>query len=133
MALTVDPQIRAAYLKALEEGDLTALRELQATTMAGLHGLRDLELEQLLAEGLRIEAEVYNKDGDLIGTTPKPNPRAEPFLKLNDQLGATAAQQAVTPKSRGDQEAQKALSHADWILGLRRGLPAAAAAGEGDD
>jgi len=104
VALTVDDGTRAKLLAAITSGDTSQVAELVATLMAGMHQLADSELAQTIKEGgFSVDADVY-KDGEYVGSVAKVNPRAEPLLKLLEMVGATAAQQAITPKAAGERK-----------------------------
>jgi hypothetical protein len=126
-----------AYLTALQTGDLDGLRELAATSMAGQLALAQGELSVLLQEGLVVQVPVVgrNAEGDLevIAERPVENPRAANTLALLRQLGHTAADQAITPKSSGERDRDRGLGLAGklaWVSQMRKGL---AGVGEGGD
>jgi hypothetical protein len=124
-----------AYLAAIETGDLKGLAELAATSMAGQLALAHGELAALMHEGLVVNFPIVsrNADGDLevVAQRPIENPRAANTFQLLRQLGHTAADQAITPRSSGERERDQGLGlagRAAWLSQMRRGL-----AGEGDD
>jgi hypothetical protein len=123
------------YLAAIERGDLNGLAELAATSMAGQLALAHGELSLLMNEGLVVQVPVVgrNADGDLkvIAERPVENPRAANTFQLLRQLGHTATDQAITPKSSGERERDQGLGlagRAAWVSQMRKGL-----AGEGED
>ena len=123
------------YLAAIERGDLNGLAELAATSMAGQLALAQSELSTLLQEGLVVQIPVVgrNADGDLevVAERPLENPRAANTFQLLRQLGHTAADQAITPRSSGERERDRGLGlagRAAWVSQMRKGL-----AGEGED
>ena len=123
------------YLAAIERGDLSGIAELAATSMAGQLALAHGELNTLLSEGLVVHVPVVgrNAEGDLevIAERPIENPRAANTLQLLRQLGHTAADQAVTPKSSGERERDQGLGlagRAAWVNRMRKGL-----SGESED
>jgi len=123
------------YLAAIERGDLNGLAELAATSMAGQLALAQGELAVLLQEGLVVQVPVVgrNADGDLevVAERPIENPRAANTFQLLRQLGHTATDQAITPKSSGERERDRGLGlagRAAWVSQMRKGL-----AGEGED
>ncbi|HET9229061.1 MAG TPA: hypothetical protein VFR31_20455 [Thermoanaerobaculia bacterium] len=123
------------YLAAIERGDLNGLAELAATSMAGQLALAQGELATLLHEGLVVQVPVVgrNADGDLevVAERPIENPRAANTFQLLRQLGHTATDQAITPKSSGERERDQGLGlagRAAWVSQMRKGL-----AGEGED
>jgi hypothetical protein len=125
----------AKYVAAIERGDLAGLAELAATSMAGQLALAQGELAVLLREGLVVQVPVVgrNADGDLevVAERPIENPRAANTFQLLRQLGHTATDQAITPKSSGERERDQGLGlagRAAWVSQMRRGL-----AGEGED
>lgn len=119
--LVFDPDVRERYLRALSKGDLEGLQELNAQAFAALHGLRNQELGALLQEGLQVEEDVLTKDGDVIGIRFKTNPRAFPFLELNKQLGTTADQHRITPKSQGEGRRDESFSALVDFMSSKRG------------
>jgi hypothetical protein len=128
-------EVRTAYLKAVQTGDLEGIHELAATSLAGQLALAQGELAVLLQEGLVVQVPVVarNAEGDLevIAERPVENPRAANTLALLRQLGHTAGDQAVTPKSSGERDRDRGLGLAGklaWVSQMRKGL-----AGEGGD
>lgn len=101
--LVINPDVRKRYLEALE-GNLDGLREQTATFFAAMASLSQDELAALQSEGLAVKFDIFGKDGTLAGTGTKVNPRAEPLLKFLENLGMTASQQAITPKSAGEKK-----------------------------
>ncbi len=129
-------EVMAKYLAAIQTGDLSGLAELAATSMAGQLALAHGELAVLMQEGLVAHVPVVarNADGDLevVAERPIENPRAANTFQLLRQLGHTAADQAITPKSNGERERDHGLGlagRAAWVQQMRRGL----AAGERED
>ncbi len=123
------------YLAAIERGDLTGLAELAATSMAGQLALAHGELSHLMNEGLVVQVPIVgrNADGDLevVAERPVENPRAANTFQLLRQLGHTAADQTITPRSSGERERDQGLGlagRAAWVSQMRKGL-----AGEGED
>jgi hypothetical protein len=127
--LVTDDDVRARLVKAIREGDLDGLAELQATLLAAMHGLGTQELAEVIREGLMIESEVF-KDGEPVGTMQRTNPRAEPLLKLLDMLGATAAQQSITPKAVGERKRDEGIG---GVLEMYKRRAAIASARAGSD
>lgn len=124
------------YLAAIERGDLAGLAELAATSMAGQLALAHGELSLLMQEGLVVQVPIVsrNADGDLevVAERPVENPRAANTFQLLRQLGHTAADQAITPRSSGERERDQGLGlagRAAWVSQMRKGL---AGEGEGD-
>lgn len=129
--------VMQAYLTAIKTGDLDGLAELAATSMAGQLALAQGELASLLREGLVVQVPVVgrNAEGDLevVAERPVENPRAANTFQLLRQLGHTATDQAITPRSSGERERDHGLGlagRAAWVSQMRKGL---AGAGEGDD
>ena len=128
-------EVMQAYLAAIQGGDLAGLAELSAASMAGQLALAHGELAALLREGLVSQVPVVgrNADGDLevVAERPIENPRAANAFQLLRQLGHTAADQAITPKSSGERERDQGLGlagKAAWVSQMRKGL-----AGGGED
>ena len=127
--------VMQAYLTALQTGDLEGIHELAATSLAGQLALAQGQLSVLLQEGLVVQVPVVarNAEGDLevIAERPVENPRAANTLALLRQLGHTAGDQAITPKSSGERDRDRGLGLAGklaWVSQMRKGL-----AGEGGD
>jgi hypothetical protein len=123
------------YLAAIERGDLSGIAELAALSMTGQLALAHGELNTLLTEGLVVQVPIVgrNAEGDLevVAERPVENPRAANTLQLLRQLGHTAADQAITPKSSGERKRDEGLGlagRAAWVNQMRRGL-----AGESED
>ncbi|HSN85125.1 MAG TPA: hypothetical protein VL025_00140 [Thermoanaerobaculia bacterium] len=121
--------VMQAYLSAIQTGDLNGLAELAATSMAGQLALAHGELNALLQEGLVVQVPVLgrNTDGDLevVAERPVENPRAANTFQLLRQLGHTAADQAITPRSSGERERDQGLGlagRAAWVSQMRKGL-----------
>ncbi len=128
----------AKYLAAIERGDLNGLAELAATSMAGQLALAQGELAALIQEGLVVQVPVVsrNAEGELevVAERPVENPRAANTFQLLRQLGHTAADQAITPKSSGERQRDQGLGlagRAAWVNQMRKGL-AGEDQGEGD-
>jgi len=124
------------YLTAIERGDLAGLAELAATSMAGQLALAHGELSTLMHEGLVVQVPIVgrNTDGDLevVAERPVENPRAANTFQLLRQLGHTAADQTITPRSSGERERDQGLGlagRAAWVSQMRKGL----AGGEDSD
>ena len=127
--------VMQAYLSAIQTGDLNGLAELAATSMAGQLALAHGELNSLLQEGLVVQVPVLgrNAKGDLevVAERPVENPRAANTFQLLRQLGHTAVDQAITPRSSGERERDQGLGlagRAAWVSQMRKGL-----AGGGED
>lgn len=108
--LVVNEATRAKISAAIQSGNTAEVSDLVATLMAGMHHLSERELAQLIDEGLRIESDVY-KDGEYVGSVARVNPRAEPLIKLLEMVGATAAQQAITPKAAGERKRDEGIGN----------------------
>jgi hypothetical protein len=100
----VNPDIKAAYLQAIAKGDPSAIAGIAATSLAAQTELAFSELQSLKKEGFSIERPILGDEGEIVGTVSTTNPRAFPVLKLLDQLGHTAGQQAITPKASGERQ-----------------------------
>lgn len=106
--LVANPEIKAAYQRAIESGDPSGLAGIAATSLAVQTELALTELGKLRTEGFSIERPVFGVDGNgdpiELGSQPTTNPRAFPTLKLLEQLGHTGPQQAATPKAAGERK-----------------------------
>ena len=121
--------VMQAYLAAIQTGDLKGLAELAATSMAGQLALAHGELSALMHEGLVVQVPIVgrNAEGDLevVAERPVENPRAANTFQLLRQLGHTAADQAITPRSSGERESDQGLGlagSAAWVSQMRKGL-----------
>lgn len=130
LPLVVDESVRQKVVAAIQKGESSALAELTGTLLAGMHMLSAQELQKLLDEGFSIPFTVMSPDGEPIDMV-KTNPRAEPTLKLLDMVGATAAQQSITPKSRGEQKRDEGLGELAELLTRRAALASGPPAPEG--
>lgn len=131
--LVVNEATRAKLLKAIESGDPTQAQDLIATLMAGMHELAGSQLAEVMREGLSVDVDVFGSDGERVGSTVKVNPRAEPMLKLLEMVGATAAQQAITPKASGERKRDEGIGKALDFYKRRRELAAATFGGPPGD
>ena len=109
LPLAVNPDVKAAFQLAIEKGNPMAVAGLAATSLAAQTELAFAEIEKLRKEGFSIERPILgeaNAEGvpEILGTVSTTNPRAFPLLKLLDQLGHTAGQQSITPKSSGERQ-----------------------------
>lgn len=117
VALMADDHIRETLLAALRKGDTEGLEELTAGSMAGLFRLHGRTLDELNADGFAVSRPGRDGGGGCT-EAPTTHPSAFPFLELNKQLGLTADQQALTPKSRG--ETRRNTTEADHMEWMRR-------------
>lgn len=128
VALVADSAVLAAYTKALTTGDLAELGQLEAHTLAKLATLRDQELDKIHDEGgLAIDQSVFDGEGEETGSRKVENPRAKPFLALNQQVGSTAKDNAITPSSRAEKGLNEGLTDAArraWVDKMRLGVEA---------
>jgi|GEM_PF-1244254 len=120
-----------AYLNALRTGDVKGLEELTATSLAAQAVLGQSELAILLGEGFVTEQPLVGRTEDggteIIGYRPVENPRAANTLRLLQQIGHTAADQVLTPKSRGEKRRDEGLGRAGqaaWVAQMRHQLAA---------
>jgi hypothetical protein len=119
----------AAFAQAIENGDIKGLRDLTAASLAGQTVLAHSQLQELIREGLVVDFPIIgkNQDGEveIVGSRPVENPRAAQTLKLLQQLGHTAQDQAITPKSQGERNRDEGLGqagHAAFITRMRQQL-----------
>lgn len=132
--LTTNPELKERFVTAIREGKVEGLAEISGTFLAATSELAAQELQRLKEEGFSVLTPVINPEtGEpFMGDDGKPiviarkNPRGEHTLKALEMVGATAAQQAITPKSRAekgrDEGIQSALEHA---ADMRRRFPVA--------
>lgn len=124
-------ETRKRIQAAIENGDGRAMADLQAGLLAQLHNLTASELDKLSEESLSIECPIVGKNAagetEIVGYTTRVNPRAEPVHKFLEQLGATAAQQAITPKAAGEKKRDEGIGSAFELYKRRSALAAAKA------
>lgn len=124
MPLVVDSDKRDAYMRALREGDRSALQPLVAGKLAALDALVETELAQLVKEGLVIDQEIFGGDGQ-VATQKRENPRFAPLHKAMQTLGVDAREQLTTPRSAADAKAAGAVAAGvgliDRLLSFRQG------------
>lgn len=126
--LAINPEIRDRYVAAVKSGDFEGLAEFIGGLLGGMGHLAHQELGETIREGLAVSFEIFGPDRQS-ATGVKVNPRAEPLLKLLDMLGATAAQQALTPKSRGERERDEGIGGMLEIYKRRSALAGARSEG----
>lgn len=122
--LVVDEDVRRKVVAAIQKGESDGMAELTGTLLAGMHMLSAQELGKLLEEGMSVTYDVASPDGESFLSMTKTNPRAEPTLKLLDMVGATAAQQSITPKSKGEQKRDEGMGELAELLTRRAALAA---------
>lgn len=103
LPLVVNAELRETYVKAIRTGEFEGLSEFVGTLLAGMGETAAQELGRVMTEGLSVEFDIFGPDG-ATATGVKANPRAEPLLKMLEMLGATASQQAITPKAAGERK-----------------------------
>lgn len=121
--IAVNPELRARFVEAIRKGEYEGLAEFTGTLLAGMGELSAQELGRVMDEGLAIDFSTFGPDGE-VATGKKTNPRAEPLIKLLEMVGATATQQAITPKSRGEQKRDQGLSELADLLTRRAAITA---------
>jgi hypothetical protein len=108
--LTTNPELRQRYVDAIRDGKVEGLAEISGTFLAAQSELAAQELGRLKSEGFTIETPILDPEtgqpfldsqGNPITITRK-NPRGEHTLKVLEMVGATAAQQAITPKAKAE-------------------------------
>jgi hypothetical protein len=103
LPLVVDADLKRRYLAAIG-GDGEQLVELAAVGLAAQATLMGQEMAKLQSEGFVIEQPAFvDNDGD-VHHKRVVNPRAAPVFQTLENLGHTAAQQAITPKSAGEKK-----------------------------
>lgn len=128
LPIVVNAELRERYVAAIRKGDFEGLSEFVGTLLAGMGETAAQELGRVLQEGLSIEFEIFGPDGQT-SSGVKTNPRAEPLLKMLEMLGATAAQQAITPKAAGERKRDEGIGGLLEVYKRRSAL--AGANGEG--
>lgn len=116
-----------AISNALQNGDLTDLKEVVTLQLGGTLQVID-ELQASIHEyGVYLKSEKLNKDGEVIGYEVKPNPSLLPLSNLLKAAGVTLPDFMATPaaleKKKSDQQTAETL--ADIFRGASASLAAA--------
>jgi hypothetical protein len=109
--------------RAEADGEFGALDLLHTQAMAESELLRRQMVGEVRKRGVLVEEALIDKEGNLVGTRVKANPALEPLRHFNEQLGHTADQLQITPKSRGQGDraaAQAAAFRAERDAQLRQ-------------
>lgn len=104
LPLVVDPDLKRRFAEAIQNGEYEGVGEIAAMSLAAQAEILGNELGKLKSEGFAIEVPVFDTDGNHVGDIARKNPRTDPTLKLLEQLGHTAKQQAITPESQGEKK-----------------------------
>jgi hypothetical protein len=103
LPLVLDEEVVRRVKAAIDENDPSKVSEFQARALAAAMHLRDTGLAELQRDGLTIQEAVIVDDEVRTDIARfKAHPSAETVLKLLALTGATAEQQAITPKARGE-------------------------------
>jgi hypothetical protein len=90
--------------RAEADGEFGALDLLHVEAMTESELLRRQMVGEVRKRGVLVEEALIDKEGNPVGTRVKANPALEPLRHFNEQLGHTADQLQITPKSRGQGE-----------------------------
>src|SRR5262249_4537937 len=119
-------QVLDAYTEAVETGDVSGVSMLAARGLAESELHRRALSNRIAADGPIVGEAVIGAGGEQIGVRLKAHPGIEPMIGLSQQLGHTATEMRITPKSRGEGAKDEAITkalHRDAILrGLDKNL-----------
>lgn len=96
------PELIEAMVKAAGGGDLDVPTRIAATAMIETEILRRRAVDAVKEDGIRVEDEMFDRDGKVYGTRKKAHPLLEHIHRFNEDVGATAEQMQVTKKSKGE-------------------------------
>jgi len=99
-----------AYRKAELEGDFSDVEKIAAHAMAEAEVIRRQAVGDVLERGVVLDEPVLSADGEQIGKRLRAHPLLDRLRHLDEQLGHTADQLALTPKSRGGKRVNAALA-----------------------
>jgi hypothetical protein len=108
---------------AITGDDPEATLPLHAIAMSEMELMRRQFVDEVRKRGVLVEEALVDKEGNSVGTRVKANPALEPMRHFNEQLGHTADQLQITPKSRGQGDraaAQAAAFRAERDAQLRQ-------------
>jgi hypothetical protein len=121
LPLVVDQDVAERLAAAIAEGDPSKIAEIQGTALAAAIHIRDRGLAQLLRDGLSIEIPVaFNESGQPTAHKAIQHPSAWPVMELLKHTGATADQQAITPKSRAERDRDVSVADALNFMATKR-------------
>jgi hypothetical protein len=99
-----------AYRKAELEGDFSDAEKIAAHAMAENEIIRRKAVDNVLRRGVILDEPVLDGEGRAIGTRLRAHPLLDRLRHLDKQLGHTADQLRLTPKSRGEKRVNAALA-----------------------
>jgi hypothetical protein len=99
-----------AYRKAELEGDFSDVEKIAAQAMAENEVIRRQAVNDVLERGVLFDEPLINGKGEAIGTRLRAHPLLDRLQRLDEQLGHTADQQQITPKSGGGKKVNAALA-----------------------
>lgn len=104
------PEILAAALEAMNGGNLDGVNGLGAQAFAEAELIRRDTVDRIRDDGVTVEDQILNGDGEAIGVRKKAHPLFEPLRHLYAILGYTAPEMQLTRKSRGEGEKDAAMT-----------------------
>lgn len=102
--------IYEAVVEAQSNGNMAAMDPVIANAIAESELMRRQAVDEVQTRGVLVREDLVNADGQVIGHRLRQNPAAEVALELNKQLGATAQDQLLSRKSRGEGAVDTALA-----------------------
>jgi hypothetical protein len=121
------------FRTALRNGSIEPLQDMTAALLAGQHVVADENLRLLGEEGLSIEQDLFDAEGQRVGVRLIENPRGALTLKLLSNLGATASDQALTPKAGAERERDQGIGRAaEMAAFIRQRRSGNLGSGDGD-
>ena len=116
-----------AYAAHFVDGETEATTVLAIGAMTSTEIIRRRAARSLAKDGLHLKEPVFGTDKDgqpeIIGERIAPNPAAKIFFEANTQLGFTATDHRLTPKSRGEGDRDDAIRRAMERDALLRSAP----------
>lgn len=112
----------SALSKAMQQGELTDLKELMTVKLADTLQIIDDLQRSIIDDGVYMKSEKLNKEGEVIGYDLKPNPSLLPLSNLLKASGVTLTDFLATPaavlKAKTDHDTGETI--ADLLSGLTR-------------
>lgn len=99
------PEAAAVYEAVYEahiNGNLEGMDLLVSNALTESELMRRMAVDEVQRRGVLVKEDLVDSDGKVIGSRLRANPASEVVIELNKQLGATAADQLLTRKARGE-------------------------------
>ena len=112
----------SALSKAMQQGELTDLKELMTLKLADTLQIIDDLQRSIIEDGVYMKSEKLNKEGEVIGYDLKPNPSLLPLSNLLKASGVTLTDFMATPASilKAKTDTATGETIADLLSGLTR-------------